>query len=132
MSDGDADGVSQVCPPFPCYLNLMLMCLQILQILFESNNEVPKYNRDDWCDSILSISKLLDPSDVDCLKRRCNLSMWSALMFHNIRSTPMQVLDNSRVCKVKISDWDLFPSGMKPSVSLAFFHAVWDHSSCPR
>ncbi|PBK86761.1 hypothetical protein ARMGADRAFT_1086267 [Armillaria gallica] len=88
--------------------------LKISCILFGSNHEVPVINKSQWCNSILDITRMMYKDDIDCLKRRCSASMWAALVFCNIKHTAARTLDDIRVCKVRISEWDLFPMPMVP------------------
>ncbi|KAK0435000.1 uncharacterized protein EV420DRAFT_1488279 [Desarmillaria tabescens] len=88
---------------------------KIQRILFESKNEVPELNKLQWCRSILDITKTLTREDIDCLKNRCSTSVWAALVFCNIRRTAARTLEDTHVCKVRISDWDLFPALMVPA-----------------
>ncbi|SJL13935.1 uncharacterized protein ARMOST_17386 [Armillaria ostoyae] len=102
---------------------------KIRQILFDSNNEVPELNKSQWCQSILEIARTLGAEDILCLKNRCSSSVWAALVFCNIRHTAARTLEDMRVCKVRISDWDLFPTPMMPSCLNC---VKKKHPSCPK
>ncbi len=91
---------------------------QILHILLESNNEVPEQRQAEWCDRILNIATTLKHTDLSHLKAGCSAAVWSALVYCGIRPTPTRTLEDIHVCKVHVSDWDLFPSPMEPPVCL--------------
>ncbi len=56
--------------------------------------------------------------DVAELKGRCSASVWAALVFSNIRPMPVRVLNDQKVGKVKVAEWDLFPVPFEVPVSV--------------
>ncbi|PBK84543.1 hypothetical protein ARMGADRAFT_1088315 [Armillaria gallica] len=87
---------------------------KILHILLESNNEVPEQRQVEWCDRILNIATTLNRTDLSRLKAGCSAAVWSALVYCGIHPTPAHTLEDICVCKVRVSDWDLFPLPMEP------------------
>ncbi|PBK91199.1 hypothetical protein ARMGADRAFT_1031890 [Armillaria gallica] len=64
----------------------------------------------EWSNRILACASLMMAGEINELKSRCNPSVWATLVFANIRKTPARALNDLNIGKVKIVDWDLFPS----------------------
>ncbi len=87
-----------------------------MAIVVDNEHVVPS-DSNDWARRIMAIAKDMTSDEVAILKSHCSPSVWAALVFSNIRSTPARVLNGIMVGKTKISDWDLFPTLMTPMVS---------------
>ncbi len=76
----------------------------------------------DWTAQLLRIAQEMTPEDVAELKSQCSMSIWAALVFSNIRPTPARVLNDQKVGKIKVSEWDLFPVPFEVPVSAPISH----------
>lgn len=87
-----------------------------MRIISEHDHMVPNHSAE-WSKRILACAARMTADEIAELKARCNPTVWAALVFSNVRKTPARSLNDLNVGKVKIVDWDLFPSIFADKVS---------------
>ncbi|PBK88659.1 hypothetical protein ARMGADRAFT_1084225 [Armillaria gallica] len=82
---------------------------EAMRFIFEHDHSIPVHTAE-WSSHILTLASCMTPMEITEFKSQCNPVVWAALVFSNIRKTPARMLTDLSIGKVKIVDWDLFPS----------------------
>ncbi|SJL18301.1 uncharacterized protein ARMOST_21887 [Armillaria ostoyae] len=82
---------------------------EAMWFIFKHDHSVPVHTAE-WANHILALASHMTPMEIAEFKSQCNPVVWAALVFSNIRKTSTHVLMDLTIGKVKIVDWDLFPS----------------------
>ncbi|SJL16820.1 uncharacterized protein ARMOST_20349 [Armillaria ostoyae] len=88
------------------------LVMKAMSVIAEAGHVMPRDSHN-WSMCLARITKDMTPDKVRELKGQCSVTVWAALVFSNIRLTPARVLNAEKVRKVKISEWDLFPSPLQ-------------------
>lgn len=80
-----------------------------MQFIFKYDHSIPVYTAK-WSSHILALAFCMTSMEIAKFKSQCNSMMQATLVFNNIRKMPAYMLTDLSIGKVKIVNWNLFPS----------------------